>query len=142
MTSGNTEQNSLAADVTVPAPLVLGKLRDHFRRAYLLNDDQVETMLVSSSRSLRHAIAGAHELLEGTEEKNVFSLLFHGLKGLLLNMGEAEWAAYTMELENRLMEGEQLDYRAAIKVIEEGLSQILSYVGGTAPQDVSSENGS
>lgn len=121
MTTGNIEK------MIVPMPLVLEKLRDHFRRTYLLSETQVETMMISSSKSLKQAIGGAHEILKEKEQEARFTLLFHSLKGLLLNMGEAEWAAYTKELEEKLKNGEQVDYAAAIGIIEKGLVEILLY---------------
>lgn len=118
--------------MSVPTPLILDRLRDHFRRTYMLNETQVETMLVSSSKSLNQALASAHDILEGTEPEARFTLVFHSLKGLLLNMGEAEWAAYTKELEKKLTDGEQVDYAAAVEVLEKGVAVILSYTEGMA----------
>ena len=130
MTTGNTEKTALATGMTVPTPLVLDTLRDHFRRTYLLNETQVETMLVSSSKSLQQALTSAHDILEGTAPEARFALVFHSLKGLLLNMGQAEWAAYTKGLEKKLTDGEQVDYAAAVEILEKGLTVILSYVEG------------
>lgn len=93
----------------------------------MLNETQVETMLVSSSKSLKQALSSAHDILAGTQPEARFTLVFHGLKGLLLNMGEAEWAAYTKELEKRLKDGEQVDYAAAVETLEKGMAAILSY---------------
>lgn len=136
MTTRNTEKTALATGMSIPKPLVLDTLRDHFRRTYLLNETQVETMLVSSSRSLEQAFAGAHDILEGTAPETRFALVFHSLKGLLLNMGEAEWAAYTKELEKKLTDGEQVDYAAAVETLEKGMAVILSYVAGMAPEAI------
>jgi len=122
--------------MTVPNPLVLDKLRDHFRRTYMLNETQVETMLVSSSKSLKQALASAHDILAGTEPEARFALVFHSLKGLLLNMGEAEWAAYTKELEKKQTNGEQVDYAAAVAILEKGMAAILSYAEGIVPGSV------
>ena len=134
MTTDSTEKAAKATDMSVPTPLVLDRLRDHFRRTYMLNETQVETMLISSSKSLNQALASAHDILEGTEPEARFTLIFHSLKGLLLNMGEAEWAAYTKELEKKLTDGEQVDYAAAVEVLEKGLAVILSYTEGMAEQ--------
>lgn len=134
MTTGNTEKAALATDMALPSPLVLDRLRDHFRRTYILKETQVETMLVSSSKSLKQALASAHDILEGTEPEAHFALVFHSLKGLLLNMGEAEWAAYTKEREKKLTDGEQVDYAAAVDILEKGMAVILSYAEGLADQ--------
>lgn len=131
---GNTEKAALATDMTVPTSLVLDTLRDHFKRTYMLNERQVETMLVSSSKSLKQALASAHDILEGTEPEARFALVFHSLKGLLLNMGEVEWAAYTKGLEKKLTDGEQVDYAAAVEILEKGMAVILSYAEGMAEQ--------
>ena len=122
--------------MTTPTPLVLDRLRDHFRRTYMLNETQVETMLISSSKSLNQALASAHDILEGTEPEARFTLVFHSLKGLLLNMGEAEWAAYTKELEKKLTDGEQVDYAAAVEILKKGMAMILDYAEGIAPGSV------
>jgi len=102
----------------------------------MLNETQVETMLVSSSKSLKQALASAHDILAGTEPEARFALVFHSLKGLLLNMGEAEWAAYTKELEKKQTNGEQVDYAAAVAILEKGMAAILSYAEGIVPGSV------
>lgn len=117
----------------IPAPLVLDRLREHFRRTYMLNERQVETMLVSSSKSLREALAAARQILKGIEPESNYVLIFHSLKGLLLNMGESEWAAHLREIENQLRAGEQLDHESIIGTIERGLTEILSYTTEAAP---------
>lgn len=134
MTTGNNEKAALATDVALPLPLVLDRLRDHFRRTYILNETQVEAMLVSSSQALKQALASAYEALQGTEREARFAFIFHGLKGLLLNMGEAEWAAYTRELEKKLTDKEQVNYAAAVDILEKGMAAILWYAEGVAEQ--------
>lgn len=130
MTICNTDKTASAKGSPVPAPLVLSKLRDHFRQTYLLNETQVETMVVSSSKSLEHAFSCAGEIFKGTEPAEQLVAFFHGLKGLLLNMGESEWASYTKAIESKLVAGEQLDYAMVIGIIEKGLVEILCYDGG------------
>ena len=127
MKTGNIDEINTAA----PVPLVLDQLRDHFRRTYLLNETQVETMLASSSKSLRMALASATEIINEKETQARFTMIFHSLKGLLLNMGELEWAEFSKELENKLKKGEQIDYAATVEIMEKGWVQILSYGEGT-----------
>ena len=114
---------------SAPAPLVISKLRNHFRQTYMLNEAQVETMLMSSSKSLEQALSSAEEILKEKEPAHGMVGFFHGLKGLLLNMGEAEWASYTKVVEDRLAVGERIDYARVLGVIEKGLADILSYGG-------------
>lgn len=130
MTIGNTDKTASANGPPVPAPLVLSKLRDHFRQTYLLNETQVETMVVSSSKSLEHAFSCAGAIFKGTEPAEQLVAFFHGLKGLLLNMGESEWASYAKAIESKLAIGEPLDYAMVIGIIEKGLVEILCYDGG------------
>lgn len=131
MTNGNREKAIAAADLPFPAPLVVERLRDYFRRTYALSESQVETMLVSSSKSLQQTLTGARETLDTSEPQTRMAFLFHSLKGLLLNMGEVEWAAYTKGLEQQQTDGEQVDYRAAVAALEKGMAEILSYAEGT-----------
>ena len=130
MTIGNTDKSAAAKGLPAPAPLALSKLRDHFRQTYLLDEKQVETMVVSSSKSLELAFSSAGEIFKGTEPAEQLVAFLHGLKGLLLNMGESELASYTKAVEGKLAVGEQLDYAMVIGIIEKGLVEILCYDGG------------
>lgn len=130
MTAANTDKTASAGGLSTPAPLVLSRLRDHFRQIYLLNEAQVETMVVSSSKSLGDAFASVDGILGGTESEKQLVAFFHGLKGLLLNMGAKEWASYTRTIEEKLAAGEPLDCGNVIGIIERGLVEILSYGGG------------
>jgi hypothetical protein len=131
MTFASTDKTISADGRPTPAPLVMSKLRDHFRLTYLLNETQVETMVVSSSKSLEHAFSSVGEILREEEPEKRLVAFFHGLKGLLLNMGATEWASYTRAIEEQLAAGEQLDYAKIIEIMERGLVEILSYGGGT-----------
>lgn len=124
----------------IPAPLVLSKLRDHFRQTYMLNETQIETMLASSSKSLEHALSSVGEILKEPEDKERPVAFFHGLKGLLLNMGETEWASYIKAIENKLAAGGRIDYAMVIGIIEGGLGEILSYNGGDGAKSRFSQN--
>lgn len=130
MTAAYADKTASAGDRSAPAPLVLSRLRDHFRVTYLLNETQVETMVISSSRSLEHAFSTADEILRGAAPESRLVAFFHGLKGLLLNMGATEWASYTRTLEEKLAAGGELDYAEIIGILERGLVEILSYRGG------------
>lgn len=130
MTSSNSDKTASANALTAPAPLVVSTLREHFRQTYLLNETQVETMVLSSAKSLEHAFSCADEIFKGGDPAEQLVAFFHGLKGLLLNMGEAEWASYARAIENKLAVGEQFDYAMVIGIIEKGLVEILCYNGG------------
>ena len=112
----------------MPDPVSIETLRKHFRDVYSLTDPQVEIMLESSSRSVRQALDEVHPLLSDPE-LSVASLkpFFHGLKGLLLNMGESEWAEVARSLENMVEEGQLEDPAGVIRVLSSGLQAVGEY---------------
>lgn len=125
----NTMNPNGHAVPVAPPPVSLAGLREHFRKVYGLNDSQVDLMLESSSKSLHQALANAHDILSGPPaDKHGMAAVFHSLKGLLLNMGEEEWASFTKEVEDRLA-GEEVRGLAK-KVVEEleiGLAEVIAY---------------
>lgn len=124
-----TGQNTDNWAINTPAPLQLTKLRNHFKTVYGFNGTQVEVMLKSSAQSLVQAIGNTHELLEKEHQQEHLVAVFHGLKGLFLNMGENEWAAFSREIEQRLKSGRGCDCSKIVTDLEDGLKDILIYGG-------------
>lgn len=108
-------------------PLSIEKLRIHFRDIYQLNESQVETMVQSSSKSLVLAMDTIDDFLKVKECREDLSLVFHNLKGVLLNMGEEEWADYFRTIERRIAADEDCDIGKVQKVMKRGLQDVLLY---------------
>ena len=115
----NTSRH-MAVGVDLPF-VTVERLRRHFREKYLLKQPQVDLMLQSSAQSLEQGLerlaasAGCQELIG----------VYHGLKGLFLNMGEGAWADYVREIEGRLKNGEELDHLAIAEVLRQGVAEVL-----------------
>jgi hypothetical protein len=105
--------------------VTLSRLRKHFRENFLLKEPQVELMLHSSAQSLLH---GFERLAVGAEpsERQTLIGVYHGLKGLFLNMGENDWAEYTRKIEEKLREGSELDHQSIATVLRRGMVEILA----------------
>ena len=112
-----------------PTPITLVKLRDHFSNKYKLTEPQVEIMVVSSSKSLEQGLEHLLEVLAGEQSVERLGAIYHGLKGLFLNMGEPEWAAFTKEIEQKMLVGEELDHKRIVGKLQHGVAEVLSYCG-------------
>ncbi|MBU1568634.1 MAG: hypothetical protein KJ630_23775 [Proteobacteria bacterium] len=86
-------------------------------------------MVVSSSRSLEQGLAHLHEVLAGGESIERLGAIYHGLKGLFLNMGEPEWAVFAKEIEQKILVDEQLDHKEIAKILHHGVVEVLTYYG-------------
>jgi hypothetical protein len=115
--------------ISSPTAVTLVKLRNHFRQKYQLNEMQVELMVESSCKSLKQGLARLTAVFSGDEPVAGIEALFHGFKGLFLNMGEAEWAAYTKEIERKLLAGEQIDHTMINGILRYGVAEVLAYRG-------------
>lgn len=114
-------------DVLQAKPLSIEKLRIHFRDVYKLNESQVETMVQSSSKSLVFAMDTIDDFLRKKECGEGLGPVFHNLKGVLLNMGEEEWAHYFRTIERRIAADEKCDMSKVQKIMKSGLQDVLSY---------------
>lgn len=114
-------------DVFKAPPVSIGKLRIHFREVYQFNESQVETMVQSSSKSLAFAMETIDEFLKNKESHEDLTLVFHNLKGVLLNMGEEEWADYFRTIEKKIKTDEHCDLDRVQQNMKKGLRDILSY---------------
>tara|TARA_Y100001933_G_scaffold74916_1_gene76237 strand:- start:329 stop:724 length:396 start_codon:yes stop_codon:yes gene_type:complete len=109
-----------------PAPMEPANLRVHFETTYRLDDSQVEVMLESSVKSLKATLSRLDAAIEGDHGLKEVSRLGHSLKGLLLNMGEREWADLARLIEQSAAVGEQRDYRDILRGIGQGAEKLLS----------------
>lgn len=108
-----------------PPKIRTEKLREHFSTTYRLKDDQIDMMLASTSKSLNASLRALYEALDEGGNLNEVSRLGHSVKGLLLNMGEPQWAEFARELENSAAKGESRDYRKLVECIHRGVEKIL-----------------
>lgn len=108
-----------------PAKVTLERLRHHFKSVYRLADDQVETMVLSSARSLNISLASLFEALDNDIDLSEISRVGHSIKGLLLNMGEQQWAELARELETSAASGLDINYRKLVDEINKGVEDIL-----------------
>jgi hypothetical protein len=107
-----------------PSPVTIGILRQHFRTTYNFNEEQIDLMVVSSARSIQAAFLAVDEILDGEDVYGKIAVIAHGLKGLLLNMGEDEWAGYVREIENAANAGEDHDYKEMMQRLRFGLQEV------------------
>ncbi|MFH0783822.1 MAG: hypothetical protein V2B20_17960 [Pseudomonadota bacterium] len=129
MTQQKRHNQDSSLCVSAPSCITLARLRNHFRQKYRLSEPQVETMVVSSSKSLKQGLENLKRFLAGDKSVEGPAAIYHGFKGLFLNMGEAEWAAFTKDIEQKLSAGEQLDHSIIAGILRQGSVEILSYVG-------------
>ena len=130
MTTQKKDDRDPGTGVSSPSVMTLVKLRDHFRKKYQLNEMQVELMVVSTCKSLEQGLAQLTGVCSGNQSGVGLPAIYHGFKGLFLNIGEAEWAAYTNEIEKKLLAGAQLDHEMIAGILRHGVAEVLAY-GGT-----------
>lgn len=106
------------------SPVTIENLREHFRITYRLNEEQVDLMVVSSARSLQTAFLAVDEILGSEELCTKITAIAHSLKGLLLNMGQHDWASYAAEIENAANAGKDCDYKIMIDDLRLGLQDV------------------
>ncbi len=100
-------------------------LRNHFRSIYKLADDQIDIMLASSAKSLTSSFSAIYEALDENQGLDKVYRLAHSIKGVLLNMGETQWAELAREIELAASDSEERDYRSMVKKIQCGVEDIL-----------------
>jgi len=110
-----------------PAPVTVQNLQRHFREVYGFNISQTEVMLQSSAKSLEQAFGDAAAALEQANARQLLAPVFHGLKGLFLNMGEKVWAAFARDVEEKLKGDVPVDLKGIITVLRVGLTEVLDY---------------
>ena len=121
------EQKAIPEVMPAPAPISLVNLRRHFKEVYGFNTSQIDVMVESSSKSLVQAFGNAAEALGEIDPQEKLILVFHGIKGLFLNMGENDWAAFAREVEQRLKTGIPCDFNRVVAEMQTGMSDMLNY---------------
>lgn len=106
------------------SPVTIENLREHFRITYRLNEEQVDLMVVSSARSLQTVFLAVDEIRGSEELCTKITAIAHSLKGLLLNMGQHDWASYAAEIENAANTGKDCDYKIMIDDLRLGLQDV------------------
>lgn len=109
----------------VPQKITKERLRKHFREVYKLADDQIDVMLKSSAHSLSSFFSRFQDTLKKEDNLEDISKIGHGLKGLLLNLGEKEWADLAREIELSAAEGKRKNYLHLIDIIYKGVEEIM-----------------
>ena len=107
-----------------PPQATVEELRRHFRTAYKLKEEQIDLMITSSAGSLRSIFLEVDGLPENESLNEKIAALAHTVKGLLLNMGQVEWAEYAKEIEYTAKAGEEKDYKSMMKTLRAGLQEI------------------
>lgn len=110
-----------------PPPVTITGLQNHFRSTYQLGDEQVVLMINSSRKSLDKILAEARQALQADDICAELVNIGHSLKGLLLNMGEPEWAEVARALEKSARDRDILDYDAIIRQMTVGMAIVLAY---------------
>jgi HPt (histidine-containing phosphotransfer) domain-containing protein len=109
-----------------PAPIKVETLRQHFRTVYKLNEEQINLMIASSSRSLRSAFQSFDEISDDEDIYKKIMMISHSIKGLLLNMGQPEWAECAKEIEDAAKMGEDRDYKEMVQRLRLGMQELYS----------------
>lgn len=112
-----------------PLPVRVEGLKKHFKSAYMLTDAQVDLMIESSIKSLKSTFA---LLQDATEKDNNFreiNVQSHRLKGVLLNMGESDWAEIARQMETSASREEYKQYSSIVENLQKGMADILSFGG-------------
>ncbi len=110
---------------TTPARVSTDVLRKHFAASYNLKEEQIDLMLASSAKSLNKSLTALYEALDKRANLEELAKLGHNIKGVLLNMGEAEWAAIARKIEVSAAAGRSIDYRSMVEQIHQGVEDVL-----------------
>lgn len=99
MDSGSKEKN--ISTIPVPESVTIAQVHNFFKVKYELDDGEAETLIASSSKSLIEFITAAETMwVKGGQRipSDELQALLHRGKGLLLIMGQEEWALYVTAL--------------------------------------------
>ena len=121
--------SGLVGSGPVPLPVCLERLREHFRQVYKFNEDQVESMLRSASQSLQKCFASADQALASDDLCSALAPVAHSLNGLLLNLGEGDWATLARDIELAATAGRAYEYAEVIARMRQGMSAATDYGG-------------
>ena len=118
MTPGDKKDN-------LPAPIRIDNLRSHFHHAYGLSEEQVEVMVNRSAQSLAATLGQLNNTLAEDDNLPELTRLAHNLKGVLLNLGESEWAEFARRLEKSAAKGGVENHREIVANIRWGAEMVL-----------------
>ncbi len=108
-----------------PANIHREWVRKHFLTTYGLSEDQTDALLESTAESMNATLGSLYAALEKDSSLEEISRLGHSMKGLLLNMGEQQWAEIARELERAAARAEKRDYEKMVRIIHRGVEDIL-----------------
>ena len=108
----------------LPPPVTTGVLYTHFTTVYKLADEQAEKMIASAAKSIKEVFLSGEDAL-GRGDMAGLAVFAHSLKGLLLNMGQMEWADIARELEQAAKEGGAVDFKEMIGNLKDGVRDLL-----------------
>lgn len=126
MDSGSKETNY--SIIPVPQAVAVATLQNHFKKQYELNDGEVDTLVVSSSKSVIDFLTAAESMLgkgdQGVSSEELQALVHRG-KGLFLVMGQEEWAMYVTALNERDPETICDSIQQVVNHVRQGFSDII-----------------
>ncbi len=108
--------------------ITVERLRRHFSLTYKLGEAQVDFMIKSSAQSLLAVFETARQIFEKDFPDHADLVrMSHSLKGLLLNMGEPEWADIARSMEFAAKAGESHDYSLPVKAVRKAALAVMEY---------------
>jgi hypothetical protein len=119
-----TIRNGQDGNRAEPSPVTIRSLREHFRTTYNFNEEQIDLMVVSSARSIQAAFLAVDEIVGKEDGFGKIAVIAHGLKGLLLNMGQNDWAEYVKDIENAAKAGRHHEYTDMVQRLRLGLQEV------------------
>jgi hypothetical protein len=119
-----TIRNGQDGNRAEPSPVTIRSLREHFRTTYNFNEEQIDLMVVSSARSIQAAFLAIDETVDKEDACEKIAVIAHGLKGLLLNMGQNDWAGYVKDIENAAKAGRYHEYIEMVQRLRLGLQEV------------------
>ena len=72
-------------------------------------------------------LSDAERALQAEDPRVQLGNIGHSLKGLLLNMGEQQWAEVARDLEISAKTGEERDYSAFVTILNKGMAAVMTY---------------
>jgi len=116
----------MKTEQAIPSKVSRVRVRNHFQEAYSLSKDQIDILLKSSARSLETFLSALEDVVGNGGDFPQIARFGHGLKGVLLNMGEDGWADLARKIEDSAAEGQDRDYKKIVATIRLGVEEILN----------------
>lgn len=112
------------------SPVRVESLKNYFKSAYMLSDAQIDCMVESSAESLQSTLALLHRATERRYNFNEICVQSHRLKGVLLNMGENDWAEVARQMEKSASKKEHRKYFSIVERLHLAMVDILAFGHG------------